>query len=330
MKSIERFFSYCSGASITLLKRCPIETSKYVGIGATIFFTGCLAALSSSYAMYFVFDSVVLPIAFGLVWGLMIFNLDRVIVLSMRKSELGGSEWLQALPRLMLAVLIALVISKPLELKIFEKEIATELMLMQQEIMMQNEKAVAIRYETQLDSLNNEKQMLASRLQEKFDKRDALLDLARQEADGTGGSGKVNPGPIYMIKKKNADLAQKELEDLIRISEQQGGDIDHQLSLLSVLKSKEISTLELADINGISFQLTALDRLGDKYTVVSLANWFIILLFIVLEVSPILVKVLSQRGPYDDLLEVHERQFEAYRKEKMSVIDNRLEELAVS
>jgi uncharacterized PurR-regulated membrane protein YhhQ (DUF165 family) len=64
----------------------------------------------------------------------MIFNLDRYIVLSMRKDEVWYKEYLQAIPRIVLAVLIALVISKPLELKIFQKEIATELIILQEEI----------------------------------------------------------------------------------------------------------------------------------------------------------------------------------------------------
>jgi hypothetical protein len=52
----------------------------------------------------------------------MIFNLDRFIVSGMRKRTSSWSEWKLAFPRLVLAVLLAFVISKPLELKIFEKQ----------------------------------------------------------------------------------------------------------------------------------------------------------------------------------------------------------------
>ena len=53
------FFWHCSGADMELLKKCPTESSKYVGIGATIFFTGLFAALSGAYALYTVFDSII-------------------------------------------------------------------------------------------------------------------------------------------------------------------------------------------------------------------------------------------------------------------------------
>ena len=123
MKRIKHFFWLCSGANRPLLEKCPTEGSKYVGIGATIFFTGIFAALAGAYALYTVFGNYYVAVIFGLVWGLMIFNLDRYIVSSMRKEGNPAKEFYTALPRIVLALLISLVIAKPLEMKIFEKEI---------------------------------------------------------------------------------------------------------------------------------------------------------------------------------------------------------------
>ncbi|WP_422360435.1 DUF4407 domain-containing protein [Reichenbachiella sp.] len=330
MNKLEQFFCYCSGVSLTLLKRCPSEKSKFVGMGATVFFTGLLAAISSAYAMYFVFDLLIWPIVFGLVWGLMIFNLDRFIVLSMRKSHDSYKEYVQAAPRMILAVLIALIISKPLELKIFEKEITTELNLIKQELMASSEKAIEARYSAHSDSLKSESEGLKLAIEKKEKIRNELVDMARQEADGTGGSGKVNPGPIYQIKKRNADQAQTELEELIAKSEAIDQKIVTELDQIGLSKKNDLSQIEVNDINGVSFQLTALNRLGDKYDTIYYANAFIILLFIMLEIAPILAKLISPRGPYDDLLEVHEKHFESYRKEKVYKSERRVEEYMVS
>ena len=79
MKSLNDFFLFCSGTQASLLKRTPSDTNKYVGIGATIFFTGIFAAISASFAMFTVFKSYIIAIIVGLLWGLMIFNLDRFI-----------------------------------------------------------------------------------------------------------------------------------------------------------------------------------------------------------------------------------------------------------
>jgi hypothetical protein len=85
MRKVTRFFWFCSGAHIDTLKKYPIEHNRYVGIGATIFFTALFACLSGGYAMYFVFSgnplAVVFSALFGIIWGLAIFNMDRYIVL---------------------------------------------------------------------------------------------------------------------------------------------------------------------------------------------------------------------------------------------------------
>ena len=131
MNSISRFLWFCAGAHISTLEKHPTDHNKYVGIGATIFFTGLFAALSGGYAMYFVFKggdfAWLFPIFFGLIWGLAIFNMDRYIVGSLDKNASSKKQLLQATPRILLAVMIGIVISRPLELKIFDKEIKEKL-----------------------------------------------------------------------------------------------------------------------------------------------------------------------------------------------------------
>src|SRR3569833_672700 len=127
MKRVTRFFWFCSGAHIGTLKKYPLEHNKYFGIVATIFFTALFASLSGGYAMYFVFagnpSAWVFAILFGLIWGTAIFNLDRYIVSSIDKTGTTNQQILQASPRILLAIMIGIVISRPLELKIFDKEI---------------------------------------------------------------------------------------------------------------------------------------------------------------------------------------------------------------
>ena len=120
MNKVKEFFWFCSGATPSLLKKCPTENSKYTGIGATILFTGIFAALSGGYALYTVFDAYFPAILFGLLWGAMIFNLDRYIVSSIKKEGRPLKEFRTAIPRIILAVLLAFVIAKPLEMKMFE------------------------------------------------------------------------------------------------------------------------------------------------------------------------------------------------------------------
>ena len=141
---LKSFFILCSGADKNLLEGCSEgEKTKFVGIGATVFFTAIMAFVAASYALYTVFDNIFPAVAFGIVWGLLIFNLDRFIVSTIRKRDSFINELIQASPRIALAVIIAIVISKPLEIKIFEKEINTVLLKEKNAMALNNKKEVA-------------------------------------------------------------------------------------------------------------------------------------------------------------------------------------------
>lgn len=123
---INEFFWLCSGVNRSLLRKCPTEHAKYAGIGGTIFFTACMASLSGGYAISTVFNSTIIAVLFGLFWGLLIFNLDRLIVNTMYsdgKVTISWKEFISGLPRIIMAIFLGIVISTPLELKIFEDAI---------------------------------------------------------------------------------------------------------------------------------------------------------------------------------------------------------------
>lgn len=311
MEKIKSFFWYCSGADTETLKKCPTDSNKYVGIGATIFFTGIFAALAASYAFYTVFDNALSAIGLGLVWGLMIFNLDRYIVSGMRKSSRGFQELKVALPRILLAVMISVVIAKPLELKIFEKEINGELSLMEQEAFARQKEVISNQFVVQKAALQAEIAILKEEISEKAAKRDELARIAQQEADGTGGTGKRNPGPIYQIKKADAEQVEAELKALTTNNNQLIAQKEQALATLIADEQKKISNLKLAAMDGPAARLEALDRLSQQNSAIWYANLFVLLLFIVVETSPIIVKLISQKGPYDYELEKTEYQHEA-------------------
>ena len=116
----------CRGGQ-NILEVCPgSDRIKYQGIGGIIFATGILAFVSSSYAFWTVFSpkegmalestisseettmAAIISIAAGLIWGLVIFNIDRFIVSSTGPgdgtSAISSDEIFQAFPRMLMAV----------------------------------------------------------------------------------------------------------------------------------------------------------------------------------------------------------------------------------
>lgn len=309
MQKLVSFFWFCSGADTQILRKCPTESAKYTGIGATVFFTGIFAFLSASYALYTVFDNVFTAIAFGLVWGLMIFNLDRYIVSSMRKERRGGREFAMAIPRLLLAILISVVIARPLELKIFEKEIAPEIVLMEQERYAAQERQLMSRYVPRQDSLRAQIEDLKREITVMAQKRDDLARIAQEEADGTGGSRRRNLGPIYKVKKADADRAEQELADITSRNQDAIGRVETLLASSISAMNDELVTLERSRVNGPAARMEALDRITQNSTAILWAHWFILLLFIALETAPVFVKLIAPKGPYDNLLRIAEHGF---------------------
>ena len=123
---LNEFLWTCAGVNKRILRQCRTDYAKYAGIGGTLLFTALMAMLSGGYAIYTVFDSSLTAFIFGIFWGLLIFNLDRFIVNTMYSDgevTISWREFTSGLPRIIIAIFLGVVISMPLELKIFEDEI---------------------------------------------------------------------------------------------------------------------------------------------------------------------------------------------------------------
>lgn len=297
---LKQFFILCSGADKELLKGCSEgEQTKYVGIGATVFFTAVMAFIASAYALFTVFDNVYPALLFGLVWSLLIFNLDRFIVSTIRKRDKFGSEFLQATPRIILAVIIAIVISKPLEIKIFEKEINTVLLKEKNTMALNNKKDVTNYFKSDLDKNKIEIDSLKSDITKKEKEVNTLYETYITEAEGTKGTMKLGKGPVFKEKIAKHNLASAELDtirknNLAKIAENE----KKSQTLQADLDKKVIETQPIIDsFDGLMARINALDKLP------WLPSFFIMLLFLAIETSPIIAKLLSPKGEYDFKLE---------------------------
>jgi len=293
---LKQFFILCSGADRDLLEGCSEgEQTKYVGIGATVFFTAVMAFLASAYALFTVFDSIYPAIAFGFVWSLLIFNLDRFIVSTIKKRDRFFDEFLQATPRIMLAVIIAIVISKPLEIKIFEKEINTVLLKEKNEMELANKEQVGNYFKSDLDKNKAEIAALKTDILNKEKEVNALYSTYITEAEGTTGTKKLGKGPVYKEKREKHDAALKEFETLKATNEAKIADKEKAGKQLQADLDKKVSQTQpiIEGFDGLMARINALDKLP------WLPSFFIMLLFLAIETSPIIAKLLAPKGEFD-------------------------------
>lgn len=309
MKRINSFFIFCSGAVPSILRRCPSDYNKYQGIGATVLFTGIFSSIAAGYALFTVFESIYASLAFALVWGMMIFNLDRFIVSSMRKKSGFIKELAMASPRIILAVFIGIVIATPLELKLFESEINSEIGLMQQETYKEQDDLLKKRYEKDINAIEIEIAAIRNQLSRLDQIRTTRRSEALSEADGTGGSKIRNMGAIYKAKAAAADKAEQDY--LLAAEELQPKLDDHLVKLEAIesLKKSELEGLNRASLTGFASRLKALHRLSSNDDAIRKAGIFITLLFLLIECSPVLVKLISETSPYDQKLNALENEY---------------------
>ncbi|HXB91719.1 MAG TPA: DUF4407 domain-containing protein, partial [Puia sp.] len=222
-KPTERHFLWwCAGAHQDILKDCPSEQSKYAGLGGVLLATFVLAALSAGYAMYSVFSDALWAVLFAIVWGLIIFNFDRFLVSTMRKYGVSRQKqiWIAA-PRLVLALLIGFTIARPLELKIFEKEIDVQITANRHQKMLLNDSLLTVEERPVLTAAEQERDRLTAR---KVGIEDTLhrLQLAYiEEADGTGGSQRRGIDKLTRMKQAAYETAlQQSTPELARLQQQ--------------------------------------------------------------------------------------------------------------
>jgi hypothetical protein len=341
MKKITQFFWFCSGAHTDTLIKNPTEHNKYVGIGATIFFTALFATLSGGYAMYFVFSgstfAVLFAILFGLIWGLSIFNMDRYIVASIKKTGSSNKQIWQAMPRILLAIMIGIIISRPLELKIFDKEI-------RQKLKTSYLNGQRSKIDTLNNAFNNKYSLELAKYGDLKDEKDSLekdINKSRyvlnqevfgdktNQTSGVTGYGTYAKQKEIVVTQKVERLNQvrgdlTQIDQIITSRKEMEG-----LNSTKLFSERQLDSL--ANVAGFADRNYALGQLSfnpngtrdlDTYLAVS----FISFLFILLECLPVFVKLMSDKGPYDialqDIEDVYVYKSAKDKEHKIIVIDD--------
>lgn len=311
-----RFFCWCSGARLYIVKKCPTDYNTFFGIGIVIFLTGIMATISGSYAFLTVFNIGWLSVAFGLFWGTLIFFLDWYLVSSLRKQNKKGKELLLSFPRFVFAIFLAVVISKPIELKLFEREINEKIASIQQTDKLKSKELLDMEFE-EIDKLLKDNEQMAMEIKSKEMLRNNLFTMVINEAEGKAGTGIFGKGPVYQEKKDALEKAEKELAmlqenflPLIKSNTERIGKLKTQRDEL-----KETRSEVTEQSNGFLARIDAMGKLSNSNRRIKYISWFIVFLFIAIESAPIFVKLISARGAYDEFLdaELYHKQLEAKR-----------------
>jgi hypothetical protein len=304
MDKIYNILVFCSGASKEILRKCPeLEQTKYASLGVAVLLTSIFSFISSSFGFYLIVNSWLYSIFFGLFWGIVIFNLDRLIISSFRKTDNGIKNILTAIPRLILGLIIALISTKPIEIKLFEKQIELfiiqedsrdylEFIKPQQDEITKIEEKLAITKnndsEPELDELEKKRYYLHSKISALPSKNDSLARSLVKELKSVQ----------YEISTKR-DLIQYERSRNIKLLEEEKvRQYENLKSSDSIFKAKKKTLLN----GGFISRLIALNRVVSIDSNIKWIQLIFLFLFVLIELFPIIFLLLSPMGKYDYLV----------------------------
>ncbi|MBC7642561.1 MAG: DUF4407 domain-containing protein, partial [Flavobacterium sp.] len=162
-----------------------------------------------------------------------------------------------------------------------------------------NKKEVANYFKSDLDKNNLETENLKAEISKKEKEVNTYYETYIAEAEGTAGTKKLGKGPVFKEKIAKHDLAQKELDSLSKTNLAKIAEKEAKTKILqSDLDKKVTENQPIIDgFDGLMARINALNKLP------ALPSLFIMLLFLAIETSPIIAKLLSPKGEYDLKLE---------------------------
>lgn len=320
--SVMRFLWKCAGGDRFLLERATYSDQiKYMCLGGIVFATGAMAGLAGGYAFYTIFSpkaanvldkvktvsenpnfistdltTVLMSVIFGIIWGLIIFNIDRFIVTSTGKGDgtekITMDEFKSAIPRIIMGVIIAITISKPIEIRMFQTEINVELYKLQKDEELKMKEATSKISSPEIERINRDlktiddldNELIRNEGIARKDLRDCLMKL--------GGDCPQNNKLYEQAKKAREDfeLQNKPKTALLesKKNQLQGGKEETES------QSKNVA----AGLDGLSKRIILAEKVAGFWI-----SLFITLLFMAIELTPIFFKLMLTKTTYDYLAE---------------------------
>ena len=299
-----------AGADAHILEQATYSDQiKYFCLGGIVTATGAMAGLAGGYAFYTIFEPrgsalemivypiiTLLSIAFGITWGLIIYNIDRFIISSSGKGDgteaITRQEIINALPRIIMGAIIAITISKPLEIRMFKTEIDVELHQAQLEKQSEYMERIDSIYANRINAETGKIEKWEDEIEQKTARAQELENQYIEEARI------ITVGPRALAVKVQADKAKGEEIYLKNKYEPFIKESIQKLKQIEKEKQKAINSGEniSSGLDGLLERIKLAHKIAG-----SAITTFITLLFMAIELAPIFFKLMMIKSPYDYL-----------------------------
>jgi hypothetical protein len=298
---LSRFLWWLAAADAEILKDCKADKERYRIVGIAVLVTWMFATLAWGYFFSTVVNDDMVIAGLALFFGFAILSIDRSLIAAMSRND-NKNKFVPVAFRLLLAVTIGLFISQPVVLMLFQKDIPAKIALYKQTKLDTFRKELvtlnAARKSELQGGLDQLKAEVAAKEEQVKDYKDAYI----RETDGTGGSGRIGESAIARVKKSEYLKAE---EELIKLRKTMGPKLQEREVQIAAI-AKEDGLKEQAYLvtltDGFLAQTEALNDLTAKHPPLKQRYRLIVFIITLIEVMPLLSKLLMPKGEYDEKL----------------------------
>jgi hypothetical protein len=271
---------------VAVCSRWAIATQAALGI--FVFFTALLAFGAAYYTLSTVNAKSSWATSIAIAWAIFIFFLDREIV--------GGLDKMTALVRPVLSLFIGTIVAIPIELWVFQERVDQDL---QRQYLQDNKQP--------LDELHAAESQLEQR---RAGLQTGLAELRKQEADwgrtmdqelagrmAPGRTGIQGAGPVFQNAEHQQAAIRQRIEDVRREQE----ELERSLAADSERVEKQFQHVEIGKVTDFVTRYEAMDRVIHSSSALYRLSWIITLTFILIEMTPALLKLLTPHVDYHHL-----------------------------
>ncbi|MFB6454572.1 DUF4407 domain-containing protein [Chitinophaga sp. Hz27] len=299
--TLTRFLWWLAAADGEILKECKTEKERYRIIGIAVFVTWMFATIAWGYFFSTIVNDDMIVLALALFFGFAILSIDRTLIAAMTRSN-GNNKWLPVIFRLVLAITIGLFISQPVVLMLFNKDIKAQLEINKQTKLDDFKAQLVKQNAVQHDGLQQQVDRLDQQLKQKEEDTKGYKDAFIKETDGTGGSGRIGEQAVARVKKTAWLGAEDELTALRKQLAPQQAILQKQLSEMKTSDSLKVVAYTTTLTDGFLAQTEALHDLTAAHPPLQQRYRLIVFIITLIEIMPMLSKLLMPRGEYDEKL----------------------------
>ena len=154
-----------------------------------------------------------------------------------------------------------------------------------------NKQQLVLQYTPKVDEINKNITALKSEIATKEAETNALYDTYISEAEGTAGTKLLGKGPVYAEKREKHDAALAELQLLKQSNSNKITTLETQITTLDTDYRLVVKNSQpiIDGFDGLMARINALNKLA------WFPSFFIFLLFLAIETSPIIAKLLAPK-----------------------------------